>query len=126
MTTSAPPAIHAPGMPPKMLAAVQQEAERMFGAQAARLQAPLRFPVVAQQAPSGLVTQMAAAAPGQPIRIRGPAAAPSAIVRAGPVPPPLSGPADMRKIVSEFVRAQGEISGGDLQSHAVGDLFVSR
>ncbi len=125
MATSAPPAIHAPGMPPKMLAAVQQEAERMFGAQAARLQAPLRFPAVAQQAPSGLVTQMAAAAPGQPIRIRGPAA-PSAIVRAGPAPPPLSGPADMRKIVSEFVRAQGEISGGDLQSHAVGDLFVCR
>jgi hypothetical protein len=100
---------------------VQQEAERMFGLQAARLQAPVRFsaapPSGQQQAAPGLFTRGPLTAPGQPITIRGPAST----MRAGSVPS-LPAPADLRKLV----RAPGEPSLGDIRQHSVVENFGNR
>jgi hypothetical protein len=103
-----------------MVAAVQQEAERLLGVQAARLQGPARFTsaVPARLAglpnhqqgrstpgtpPVGLVTQITSA-PGQPVRIRGPVG-PSLMRADSVVAPHLAAPADLRKIV----RPEGEL-----------------
>jgi hypothetical protein len=87
-------------MPPTMMAAVQQEAERLLGA--ARLPPPpARFtplPLGGGQEGTAAGLQIMSAAPGQPVRIRGMLAAGGALGRAaGALPPRHAVAADLRK-----------------------------